>query len=128
MRVPPWEPHLLGRLRTHPENMRQDWTSLPPRNTLNHSEPQGLKQLPAFGGPGAHTDPNTQCCGLGACHHANSQEGCKSHGTHWGLDCGRIDIELEEAEDPSAYLTCLYQPESLAVCPQWKDVCDRLEH
>ena len=45
-----------------------------------------------------------------------------------GPDCGRSDIEIEEAEDPGAYLTCVYQPEPLAVCQQWTDVCDRLDH
>ena len=45
-----------------------------------------------------------------------------------GQHCGSDDVELEDAEDPCAYLTRVYQPDALAMYQKLKDVCDRLEH
>ena len=44
-----------------------------------------------------------------------------------GQRCGSGDVELEDAEDPCAYLSCVRQPDSLAMHHKQKEVCDRLE-
>ena len=45
-----------------------------------------------------------------------------------GQHCGNGDVELEDAEDPCAYLSRVFQPHPLASHQILKEVCDRLEH
>ena len=42
--------------------------------------------------------------------------------------CGNGDVELEDAEDPCAYLTRAYPPDPPAMYRKLKDMCDQLEH
>ncbi len=45
-----------------------------------------------------------------------------------GQHCGSGEVELEDAEDPCAYLSRVYQRDPLAMHQNLKEVCDRIEH
>ena len=100
-------------------------------DNLRHSQPHRLKQPPAFKGPWPTQCPALRVVVRGPAAMPSSKMGAAQAqlmAQIAGQHCGSGDVELEDAEDPCAYLARVYQPDPLALYPKLKDVRDRLGH